>query len=561
MLQILIFLLLSFGFAQAQTNTVALESLQEVREKMGIPPNDSLLNKTHAERYTLLRVFCGSRSLSTLDTVAVKLVFADIERFAKKRNDKDLVRELWHLRFYVRNAHSDTEKRFQLLEQRYERAKESGEPWEVFLSSWELGYALRNTAGKVDVGFYLLTEASEILNNGYRHPAEYYLNYALGSAHYRYNDFSGVKKYLGRTLKSGTRDAYHTLDSRVFNTLGLVYRKMNLLDSSDIYLNEALKTSLHEGDSTMECIISGNLGENQYLRGNYDAAIVLLDKDANMAIQRTDLGLASNALMLLADCYLAKGEPDKCWPFLEKGRDYAYKSGQYHRLKTLYPILAKWYAQKGEAALSARFTDSTMFVVDSLERIQSQVRVVPTDRLYEMNRMQIESIDQKNQIRQRNMIVFGLFLLLVIFFLLFQLYRTRAKLNERRLEGEKSQLQTDLTVARQRLNDFLESLTESAADPASLNTSTIITEEGWLNFKKLFDASFPGYLKRVLKRYPELTKGEHRLMCFLRLQMSNKDISTMLGVGQNAVQQLQRRTRRKINVETSEELAKLAQIL
>jgi DNA-binding CsgD family transcriptional regulator len=150
---------------------------------------------------------------------------------------------------------------------------------------------------------------------------------------------------------------------------------------------------------------------------------------------------------------------------------------------------------------------------------------------------------------------------LVIFFLLFQLYRTRAKLNERRLEGEKSQLQTDLTVARQRLNDFLESLTESAADPASLNTSTIITEEGWLNFKKLFDASFPGYLKRVLKRYPELTKGEHRLMCFLRLQMSNKDISTMLGVGQNAVQQLQRRTRRKINVETSEELAKLAQIL
>jgi hypothetical protein len=50
MLRILIFLLLSCGFAQAQTNTVAVESLQEVREKMGIPPNDSLLNKTHAER-------------------------------------------------------------------------------------------------------------------------------------------------------------------------------------------------------------------------------------------------------------------------------------------------------------------------------------------------------------------------------------------------------------------------------------------------------------------------------------------------------------------------------
>jgi len=558
---LLLFLLLSFGFAESQTTSNANELELTIRQKMGIPPNDSLLNKTHAERYTLLRVFCGSRSLSELDTVAVKLVFADIERFAKKRNDKDLVRELWHLRFYVRNAHYDREKRIQRLEQRYKRAKESGEPWEVFLSSWQFGYSLRHTAEKIDVGLYLLTEASETLNNGYRHPVEYYLNYALGALHYSYHDFNSAKKYFGRALESGERDTVHYMYSRVFNTLGMVYRKMNLLDSSDIYLNKALVTSMDEGDSTMECIISGNLGENQYLRRNYDAAIPLFTKDANMAVANKDTGLASNALMLLADCYLAKGEPDKCWSFLEKGRDYAYKSGQYHRLKILYPILAKWHALKGEPALSARYTDSAMFVVDSLERIQSQVRVVPTDKLYEMNRLQIASIDQENQIQQLNMVVLGFFLLFVIALLLFQLYRTRTKLNEQRLEGENSQLQTDLTVARQRLDDFLESITESAADPASLNSSTIITEDGWLNFKKLFDASFPGYLKRVIKRYPELTKGEHRLMCFLRLQMSNKDIATMLGVGQNAVQQLQRRTRRKINVETSEELAQLAQQL
>ena len=561
MLRILIFLLLSCGFAQAQTNTVAVESLQEVREKMGIPPNDSLLNKTHAERYALLQGFRASALSRSIDTVAVEQVFADIEQFAKKFDDQDLVRELWHMRLHIRFVRGDAEKRVQLSEYGYKRAKESGQPWEVFLSSWRLGYQLLGTVDRVDVGLYLLTEASETLNNGYRHPLEYYLNYILGSNHYSYNDFNSAKKYFGRALVSGERDSVHDNDSRVFNTLGLVYRKMNLLDSSDIYLNKALTTSLGEGDTIMECIISGNLGENQYLRGNYDAAIVLLEKDANMAMQGVELGLASNALMLMADCYLAKGEPDKCWPLLEKGRDYAYRSGQYNRLKTLYPILAKWYALNGDATLSALYTDSTKFVMDSLERIQNQVRVVPTDKLYEMNRMEIESIDQKNKIKQRNMIVFALFLLLVIISLFFQLYRTRMKLNEQRLEGENSQLQTNLTVARQRLNDFLESLTESAADTGSLNTSTIITEEGWLNFKKLFDASFPGYLKRVLKRYPELTKGEHRLMCFLRLEMSNKEIAIMLGVGQNAVQQLQRRTRRKINVETSEELAQLAQTL
>ena len=561
MLRVLIFLMLSSNFVEAQTDGVAIDKQQTIRQQMGIPPNDSLLNKTHAERYTILSGFWGNRSLAKLDSIAVEQVFAEIEQFAKKRNDQDLVRELWHLRHYIPVLRSDKEKRIQLFERSYKRAKESGQPWEVFLSSWRLGYQLLGTVDRVDVGLYLLTEASEMLNNGYRHPLEYYLNYALGSNHYSYHDFNSAKKYFGRVLVSGERDSVHDIDSRVYNTLGLVYRKMNLLDSSDIYLNKALTTSLGEGDTTMECIISGNLGENQYLRGNYDAAIVLLEKDANMAIKREDFGLGSNALMLMADCYLAKGEPDKSWPFLEKGRDYAYKSGQYHRLKTLYPILAKWYALQKDPALSARYTDSAMFVVDSLERIQMEVRVVPTDKLYEMNRLQIESIDQENQIKQRNMVVVGLFLLLIIVFLLFQLYRTRTKLKERRLEGENTQLQTDLTLARQRLNDFLESLTESAADPASLNTATIITEEGWLNFKQLFEDSFPGYFNRVLKQYPELTKGEQRLMCLLRLEMSNKEMSIMLGVGINAVQQLQRRTRRKINIETSEELAQLAQTL
>jgi len=38
-------------------------------------------------------------------------------------------------------------------------------------------------------------------------------------------------------------------------------------------------------------------------------------------------------------------------------------------------------------------------------------------------------------------------------------------------------------------------------------------------------------------------------------------MANMLGVGQNAVQQLQRRTRRKLNIETSDELAQLAQTI
>ena len=547
MLRILIFLLFSCGFAQAQTNTVAVESLQEVREKMGIPPNDSLLNKTHAERYTLLHGFWANVLLPSMDTVAVEQVFADIERFVKERNDQDLDRELWHLRLHIRFVRGDAEKCVQLSEYGYKRAKESGQPWEVFLSSWWLGYQLLGTVDRVDVGLYLLTEASETLNNGYRHPLEYYLNYILGSNHYSYNDFNSAKKYFGRALVSGERDSVHDNDSRVFNTLGLVYRKMNLLDSSDIYLNKALTTSLGEGDTIMECIISGNLGENQYLRGNYDAAIVLLEKDANMAMQGAELGLASNALMLMADCYLAKEEPDKCWPLLEKGRDYAYRSGQYHRLKTLYPILAKWYALNGDATLSALYTDSTKFVMDSLERIQNQVRVVPTDKLYEMNQLQIESIDQENQIKQRNMTVLAVLLVLIIVLLLFQFYRIRSKLNEDRLLIDNLNLQSQL-------QRYLKKIQTASAKAIEFTDKVILTDSHWRKFLNKFNRAYPRFLGAINTRYPTLTKAEIRFCCLTFLSVSDNEMADMLGVGVNSIRVTRNRVRKKLQLGKGDDL-------
>lgn len=167
-LRILIFLLLSFGFAEAQT----------IRQQMGIPLNDSLLNKTHAERYKLLHGFYDNNLvLPQLDTVVVEQVLADVGRFAKKHDDQDLVRELRYMRLVVQILHTDRMKRIRLLEHRFEEIKKSGKSWEVFLYSWLLGSQLLDTRGKADMGLYLLTDASETLHRGYRHPIERYLNY------------------------------------------------------------------------------------------------------------------------------------------------------------------------------------------------------------------------------------------------------------------------------------------------------------------------------------------------------------------------------------------------
>jgi tetratricopeptide (TPR) repeat protein len=536
------------GLAMGQASGNYQPNAQTLRQQLCIPANEHLLNKTHVERYMLLHGFYDNNLvLPQLDTVAVEQVFADIERFAKKHDDQDLVRELRYMRLVVQILHTDRMKRIRLLEHRFEEIKQSGKSWEVFLYSWLLGSQLLDTRGKADIGLYLLTDASETLHRGYRHPIERYLNYYIGTAYYSYNDLKGAKKYFGRALKEDERDTLFGTDIRVLNTLGLAYRKMNLLDSSDLYLNHALAISLEHGDTIMECIISGNLGENQYLRGNYDTAIVLLQKDANMALMHMDTGLASNALLLMADCYLSKGEFDKCWTLLQLGRDYAYRSKQYHRLKTLYPILAKWHVFNGDATLSTEYLDSARFVVDSLERIQMQVRIVPTDELYEMNRLQIESINQENRIKQRNMTLLAMLLALIIVLLLFQFYRIRSKLYEEQLVIENLNLQSQL-------QRYLKKIQTANATAIDFTDKVILTAAHWREFLNKFNRAHPQFLGAINIRYPTLTKSEIRFCCLTFLSMSDNEMADMLGVGVNSVRVTRNRVRKKLQLGEEDDL-------
>jgi len=525
----------------------------DLRQQMGIPPNETLLNRTHAERYQLLHKYYDNNPiLHQLDTVEIGRVLNDVELFAVKHSDQDLLREVRYMRLVSQILGlSDRKDRVRLLEQRYAGATSQGQPWEVFLHKWLLGSQLLDTDGKVDIGFYLLTEASEYLEEGYPHPLGRYLNYLLGTAHYRFNDFRGARKYCDRALRYAEHDSLFFTDSRVLNTLGLVHRKLNNIDSSDFYFHRALEISIEQNDSIMECIISGNLGENQYLQGNYDAALPLLLKDANMALSNKDTGLASNAFLLMSECYLYQGDTDKCWKFLTLGRQYAYRSKQYHRLRTLYPILAKWHAIEGDPVLAALYTDSSRLVLDSLERLQIQVRSVPSDRLFEMNRLQLDSMEKQSSIKQRNLLLLGAFLLLVSLFLLFRLYSTRSKLTILQLESTNRGLQ-------EKLRDFVnERLTITNTISPDLMDQVILTDAHWRDFLNMFNQAHPLFLVALNGRYPSLTQSETRLCCLTYLSLSDREMADMLGVGTNSIRVTRNRVRKKLLIDADQNLCTL----
>jgi tetratricopeptide (TPR) repeat protein len=324
----------------------------------------------------------------------------------------------------------------------------------------------------------------------------------------------------------------------LLNSLGLCFRDLRQLDSSDYYFRKELLFTRIKQDSIYEHITLGNLGENQYLRGNYDEAIPLLFSDAEMASKVGDFSLASNALILIGDIYTRKGQYRKADSLLTEGLRLTRRTQSYRRKKKAFPIMARLYLQTGRPELAALFLDSSNFVADSLVRLNNQSKISAAEAEFAFQNLKIQAEREASDLRlSRLLLASGLlftFMLGLIGLFYFQRYRISARLRQLELQANLEAAENDLEAARRKLDEYLKQFSVPASADVNWTESRILTRENWLEFKKLFSASFPGFLENIPKKFPQLTEGEIRYCCLLRLNLKVKDIALILGVNENS---------------------------
>jgi len=82
----------------------------------------------------------------------------------------------------------------------------------------------------------------------------------------------------------------------------------------------------------------------------------------------------------------------------------------------------------------------------------------------------------------------------------------------------------------------------------------LTTPEGWLEFKTKFSEAYPNYIDHLLEQQPALTPAELRLICLIRLNLTQLEMADLLGVSPNSVKQGQLRLKKKLEFEKQEEL-------
>lgn len=373
----------------------------------------------------------------------------------------------------------------------------------------------------------------------------------------------------------------------ILNTLGLINRDQGHTDSSRFYFEQALDLAKETKNKPWTAVLSGNLGHYYWLKKDYALSRKLTRIDYLTSIETGQSGSAMNALSLLIDLDIAEhktADAQKKLADLEEmlaGMEYSTINERVrYRART---TVQEAIGNHKEALESYRMAVLYMDTISKLSDIEN-LRKTEFQINFEQKQAELQLLQEKK--KRGDILIFGLvgitIALLVVFIVIIRLIAKRRRREkeiaalkqeqvEKELESTEKEMRTMLSNLIEK-NALIEQLTEeihqfqeSPEQPVSdeklkmidkLQSFTLLTDDDWLEFKKLFEKLNPTFFSKVLSHSPDLTNAEIRLITLIKLNLSNLEMSRALGISPDSVRKTSLRLRKKLNMELHEELVK-----
>lgn len=389
------------------------------------------------------------------------------------------------------------------------------------------------------------------------------------------------------------------------NNIGSNYLEQGNLSTARYFYNRALNNfhlnNKYSGDSTLYAVIYDNLAKIHDLKGEYKQALEK-QKEAVRMIRITklafsDLGLRTKFLLHLAQTEIHFGflaDAKKHFDLVQlKNAVTELKLEYYDVLATYYEKshqteqLIETFHKRREITRLAMKDQSVNSMLNDFVRFQDdQIKLEVETQKKAKERYQ--SINRKERLLS---IGFSgiLLMILIVFFVVnrkVQQSKNRAseierKLNEEKLkynESEAERLTLELELKNKDLLTFAINITKKFefTDEMALRLQQLrrkqeiekadVTE--LINYVKSFQAvdnrmtMFQNnvneinsqFLWRLQEKYPELTQNEKELCLLIKLKLSSKEIATMKNITSESVNVLRSRLRKKMNLESRDDL-------
>lgn len=339
--------------------------------------------------------------------------------------------------------------------------------------------------------------------------------------------------------------------------LGTVMNQTGRLEEASKYLNEA---TLHLKDPEKIKALHVELLENELFRGNtfqvHSRAEALYEKfkDEHLYINPTIF------LLIAAKAYLQEQHYEQaiasCEKLLSKGPDLEDK------LET-FQVITQAYRHLG-------IYDKAYNFKDSLQRVEYKLSELKNSRLYENSLVKLQVENYKHEITMKDerfraervifYAVIAVFLAAVtLLVLLLRQRKLTAQRNSLLLENqlhqkerEQEQLQKEIEIRNRTLsaralfqsdrnqlldalilelvnNPELEKLPNLVATIRSIKVY-LKSDNEWDTFITHFEQVNPGFLNRLKKAHPNLSSNDMRFIAYTYMNLSVKEISSLLNI-------------------------------
>ena len=521
-----------------------------------------LLHKTYAQR--LPTIFDLSNGNPVGLTVQQHQAYVGrIKKMAEKEDDAELAVEA-DISIHAHNFHKSevSKQSLAFIDSLYQFNVEKKWRWLEIKLEYFYAIIYFNTVRNYEQAFIHFEKLAALLaaTPDTEIPDKLIYYYKIAEAYYFFADYHSTIKYLELALSVPpfTRDCKRQL-THTANTLGLCYQKLKQYDKANFYFQKAYE--FYEPGCfekrVWKALAGGNIGYSYYLTKQYRKAKPLLQLDAQSAIDNLkDYGLAVGSLTPLGAIALDEGEVALAEKYLSKAKEYTIRSGQYKRYELLYPQLARLESAKGNNKMASVYLDSALIVKDSLAREFNALQILRAKQKTDLEIRKAELLQFENEKRIsliiRNVLITGLLMLMLVAVWVYRLQTQKVKQKEKELE----EATLELNVFTKKLtenNQLIETLTQKSGQENAdiinqLQQITLLREDEWDRFRRLFDKVHTDYLLRLKTKYPELSPAEIRFVVLSKLKFSNNEMATALGIGTDAIRQYKSRLRKKLQL-------------
>lgn len=409
------------------------------------------------------------------------------------------------------------------------------------------------------------------------------INHEIGRLFIKISEFDKALNKFNESLVFYEKDTVKYRDEIVSNyaNIGITYGSVSKLDSALMYFEKAY-VMYPESDYLNRGGVLNNIGAIKYKQNNYKEALEYYNRAVENFIfieHKKGIGIA---YFNIAQTQLLLENHKEAETYFENSVPYLEEAGALYYLFNCYEQLSDFNEKKGDLDKSLQYHKLFALTKDSIMNVETLNKLASLQMKYDIRKVEhkMKMLERDNQLKQikEYILIASLVLLLVLSSLIFLNLRGKirnTRLNQKLLSQEKVQLRIELDYKNRELENFAlqivrknEFLTQVKTEikevdgdfnklkDISININqNLYLEKDREEFHNHLEKIHESFFLRLDTNFPDLTINDKRLCSLLAIDLSTKDIATIVNISPESVKKSRYRLRKKLGIDTEDKLS------